>query len=210
MASKGDFHCHSTASDGVLSPTELIKLAYDQGVRVMALTDHDSTEGIMEARRAVPPDLTLIPGVEMGTDIPGAEVHMLGLFLEPDNPELQEILGKLRDGRLGRGEGIVGKLREMGLKISCPYRSPLLRSPKPLPRSSKSPKSRRHSRRPFNQPRRNPSEHYLRHQRPRKTRSIHLSRCPPKQKPKRNRIFVMRIARVAPLRRTRPCTKPVF
>ena len=118
MVSKGDFHCHSTASDGVLSPTELIKLAYDQGVRVVALTDHDSTEGVAEARQAVPSDLTLIPGVEMGTDIPGAEVHMLGLFLEPNNPELQQILKKLRDGRLGRGEGIVKKLREMGLNIS--------------------------------------------------------------------------------------------
>ncbi len=118
MVPKADFHCHSTASDGVLSPTDLIKLAYDQGVRVMALTDHDSTEGIAEARRAAPSDLTLIPGVEMGTDIPGAEVHMLGLYLEPDNVELQQILKKLRDGRLGRGEGIVKKLREMGLKIS--------------------------------------------------------------------------------------------
>ncbi len=118
MVSRGDFHCHSTASDGVLSPTELIKLAYDEGVRVFALTDHDSTEGIAEARQATPSDMTLIPGVEMGTDIPGAEVHMLGLYLEPDNAELQQILKKLRDGRLGRGEGIVKKLREMGLKIS--------------------------------------------------------------------------------------------
>ena len=118
MVSRGDFHCHSTASDGVLSPTELIKLAYEQGVRVMALTDHDSTEGIEEARGAVEPDFTLIPGVELGTDIPGAEVHMLGLFLNPDQPELQEILKKLRDGRLGRGEGIVKKLQEMGKEIS--------------------------------------------------------------------------------------------
>ena len=118
MVSRGDFHCHSTASDGVLSPTELIKLAYEQGVRVMALTDHDSTEGIEEARAASEPDFTLIPGVELGTDIPGAEVHMLGLFLDPDQPELQEILKKLRNGRLGRGEGIVKKLQEMGKEIT--------------------------------------------------------------------------------------------
>ena len=118
MVSRGDFHCHSTASDGVLSPTDLIKLAYKQGVRVMALTDHDSTEGLEEARAAIEPDFTLIPGVELGTDIPGAEVHMLGLFLDPDQPELQEILKKLRDGRLGRGEGIVKKLQEMGKEIS--------------------------------------------------------------------------------------------
>ena len=118
MVSRGDFHCHSTASDGVLSPADLVKLAYEQGVRVMALTDHDSTEGLAEARAAIEPDFTLIPGVELGTDIPGAEVHMLGLFLDPDQPELQEILKKLRDGRLGRGEGIVKKLEEMGNKIS--------------------------------------------------------------------------------------------
>lgn len=118
MVSRGDFHCHSTASDGVLSPTDLIKLAYEQGVRVMALTDHDSTEGLEEARAAIEPDFTLIPGVELGTDIPGAEVHMLGLFLDPDQPELQEILKKLRDGRLGRGEGMVTKLQEMGKEIT--------------------------------------------------------------------------------------------
>ncbi|MCH8008748.1 MAG: PHP domain-containing protein [Chloroflexi bacterium] len=118
MVSRGDFHCHSTASDGVLSPADLVKLAYEQGVRVMALTDHDSTEGLAEARAAIEPDFTLIPGVELGTDIPGAEVHMLGLFLNPGQPELQEILKKLRDGRLGRGEGIVKKLEEMGNKIS--------------------------------------------------------------------------------------------
>ncbi len=118
MVSKGDFHCHSTASDGILSPVELVKLAYEQGVRVMALTDHDSTEGLEEARGAIEPDFTLIPGVELGTDIPGAEIHMLGLFLDPDQPELQEILKKLRDGRLGRGEGIVKKLQEMGKEIS--------------------------------------------------------------------------------------------
>ena len=118
MVSRGDFHCHSTASDGVLSPADLVKLAYEQGVRVMALTDHDSTEGLAEARAAIEPDFTLIPGVELGTDIPGAEVHMLGLFLNPGQPELPEILKKLRDGRLGRGEGIVKKLQEMGKEIS--------------------------------------------------------------------------------------------
>ena len=118
MVSRGDFHCHSTASDGVLSPADLVKLAYEQGVRVMALTDHDSTEGLEEARAAIEPDFTLIPGVELGTDIPGAEIHMLGLFLDPAQPELQEILKKLRDGRLGRGEGIVKKLQEMGKEIS--------------------------------------------------------------------------------------------
>src|SRR5436190_1007798 len=81
MPSKGDFHTHSTASDGILSPTDLVNLAASGGVRYHALTDHDSTEGIAEARAASAklPGHILIPGVEMGTDIEGAEVHMLGL-----------------------------------------------------------------------------------------------------------------------------------
>jgi predicted metal-dependent phosphoesterase TrpH len=119
MPSKGDFHTHSTASDGVLTPTQLVDLAYSQGVRYHALTDHDSTEGIAEARAAAAKydGYMLIPGVEMGTDIEGAEVHMLGLFLSPDDPELQSILARLREGRLGRGRGIVEKLRAMGIMI---------------------------------------------------------------------------------------------
>ena len=119
MRSKGDFHTHSTASDGVLSPTELVDLAASQGVVYHALTDHDSTEGIAEARIAAAKHsgYTLISGVEMGTDIEGAEVHMLGLYLDPDDAELQSMLTRLRAGRLDRGHGIVEKLRGMGIMI---------------------------------------------------------------------------------------------
>ena len=119
MASKGDFHTHSTASDGVLTPTQLVDLAARQGVKYHALTDHDSTEGIAEARTAAAkhPGYVLIPGVEMGTDIEGAEVHMLGLYLDPGDDELQRLLTKLREGRVGRGYGIVEKLRGMGIMI---------------------------------------------------------------------------------------------
>src|SRR3989337_2544611 len=108
MACRTDFHLHSTASDGILSPAELVRLVYEQGVRVMALTDHDSTEGVAEARRAAAEysDLTLIPGIEMGTDIPGGEVHVLGYFLEPEDGELQGTLRRLRESRRGRGEGM--------------------------------------------------------------------------------------------------------
>src|SRR3990172_11192948 len=119
MASKGDFHTHSTASDGVLTPTQLVDLVASQGVQYHALTDHDSTEGIAEAREAGKKhaDYTLIPGVEMGTDIEGAEVHMLGLYLSPADDELQRMLKKLRHGRGGRGFGMVEKLRGMGIMI---------------------------------------------------------------------------------------------
>src|SRR6476620_3608867 len=117
MRSKGDFHTHSTASDGVLSPTELVDLVASQGVQYHALTDHDSTEGIAEARIAAAkhPGYVLIPGVEMGSDIDGAEVHMLGLFLDPADAALQAMLSELREGRVARGRGMVEKLRGMGI-----------------------------------------------------------------------------------------------
>lgn len=120
MSSKADFHCHSTASDGALAPPDVVRLAYEQGVRILALTDHDSTEGVAEARRAAAayPDLTLVPGVEFGTDIAGGEVHVLGLFLEPDNSELQSTLSRLREGRVGRGRGMVEKLRALGYDVT--------------------------------------------------------------------------------------------
>ena len=120
MGSRADFHCHSTASDDVLSPTALVRLAHEQGVRIMALTDHDSTEGVAEARAAAAPfgDFSLIPGVEMGTDIPGAEVHVLGYFLSPENAELSEMLRELRESRLLRGQRMVERLQEMGLDVT--------------------------------------------------------------------------------------------
>jgi len=120
MPSRADFHSHSTASDGARAPAEVVRLAYEQGVRVLALTDHDSTEGVAEARRAAAayPDFTLVPGVEFGTDIAGGEVHVLGLFLEPDHSELQSTLRRLREGRVGRALGMVEKLRAMGFDIT--------------------------------------------------------------------------------------------
>lgn len=116
---RGDFHTHSTASDGRLSPAELVDLAASQGVVYQALTDHDSTQGIAEARIAAArhSGFTLIPGVEFGTDIEGAEVHMLGLYLYPEDAELQTVLASLREGRVDRGEAIVNKLRELGMMI---------------------------------------------------------------------------------------------
>jgi predicted metal-dependent phosphoesterase TrpH len=98
----------------------VINLAYEQGVRVLSLTDHDSTEGVPEAREAAGafPDFTLIPGVEFGTDIPGGEVHVLGYYLYPEDPQLQAALARFREGRRGRGEGMVKKLQELGLNVT--------------------------------------------------------------------------------------------
>ena len=119
MSSRADLHTHSNFSDGILTPTALVDLAVSRGVEVMALTDHDSIEGIPEAVQAASrhPGFTLIPGVEMSTDIPGAEVHVLGYFVDPNDALLQEELAELRNSRRDRGRRMVEKLRDLGIDI---------------------------------------------------------------------------------------------
>jgi predicted metal-dependent phosphoesterase TrpH len=120
MTCRADFHTHSTASDGVLTPTQLVDLGVSRGVQIMALTDHDSVEGVAEAQRAAArhPGFTLVPGVEVSTDIPGNEVHVLGYFLDPEHPELLATLKRLRDSRLERGRRMVQKLHDLGYDIA--------------------------------------------------------------------------------------------
>ncbi len=117
--SSGDFHTHSNRSDGVLPPAELVRLAAARGVRLMALTDHDSMEGVPEALAAAnETGLRLIPGIEMSTDIPGDEAHVLGYFLDPDNATLQAELRRMREARFDRGRRMVEKLAALGIVIS--------------------------------------------------------------------------------------------
>ena len=86
MGSKGDFHLHSTASDGVHSPTWVMETAAARGVRALSLTDHDTTDGLDEARRAAARlGLRLIPGMELSTDYQGADVHLLAYVFDPSN-----------------------------------------------------------------------------------------------------------------------------
>lgn len=120
MASRADLHTHSTFSDGVLTPTELVDFAYRRGVRILALTDHDVTDGLPEALAAAQgyPDLTLIPGIEMSTDVPGNEVHVLGHFIDWRDRTFQEELARLRDSRLNRARRMVEKLRQLGKPVA--------------------------------------------------------------------------------------------
>lgn len=114
-----DCHLHSSRSDGVHSPTALVDLAAAQGVRVMALTDHDTLDGIAEARTAVArhPGMRLIPGVELSCDVPGTEVHMLGLFVDPEHQPLLTALDRMQRTRVSRGERIVEALRSLGAPV---------------------------------------------------------------------------------------------
>jgi predicted metal-dependent phosphoesterase TrpH len=119
MTSQGDFHTHSTFSDGRLTPTELVDLAYRNGVRIMALTDHDIVDGLPEAFEAAAryPDFTLVPGIEMSTDIQGGEVHILGHFIDWENEPFRERLAQLQESRLNRARGMVRKLAELGKPV---------------------------------------------------------------------------------------------
>lgn len=114
----GDFHLHTTASDGVHSPSRVVEMAAARGVRHLAITDHDTTDGIAEAvvaaRRL---GLQLVPGIELSTDLGPADVHLLGYGFQVDAPELQAFLSWQRDGRLGRTRKIVEILAEHGMPL---------------------------------------------------------------------------------------------
>lgn len=114
-----DLHLHTLASDGRLSPTELVNLIASKGVTVAAISDHDTTEGVEEATRAAKahPDLEIIPAIELSTDIPGDEIHMLGYFLQYEDEEFQKILSRFREGRLERGKMMVEKLAALGKPV---------------------------------------------------------------------------------------------
>lgn len=119
MAISVDLHMHTTASDGRLTPTELVDLTASKGLRTISVTDHDTTNGLEEAHRAVKqkPGMRLIPGIELSCDVPGGEVHMLGYFIDIEDAGFQNMLAEFREGRLARGVGMVQKLAEFGLHI---------------------------------------------------------------------------------------------
>jgi 3',5'-nucleoside bisphosphate phosphatase len=117
---KIDLHLHTTASDGLMSPAQLVKLASDIGMDIIAVTDHDTVNGVvpaLDAVKALNTTLAVIPGVEINTDVPKAEVHMLGYFVDYNNDELLENLIELRSSRETRAMQMVEKLNKLGLKI---------------------------------------------------------------------------------------------
>jgi predicted metal-dependent phosphoesterase TrpH len=114
-----DLHLHTTESDGRLKPAELVKLAKARGLEVIAITDHDSVGGIDEAVKEsinwAP--LTVIPGVEINTDLSSGELHVLGYFLDYKNAELVTMLESIRESRIGRASKMVGKLGQLGMPV---------------------------------------------------------------------------------------------
>ena len=114
-----DLHLHSNKSDGRLTPTALVQLAHQGGVRRMALTDHDTTDGVDEAIAAgAALGVEVIPGVELGTDSRSGDMHMLGLFLDHHDAAFQATMAQFREGRIARVHKIVANLAEVGVTIS--------------------------------------------------------------------------------------------
>ena len=116
---KADLHLHSTASDGRHSPEELVRMAASRGVEVIGITDHDTVDGIPAALEAAKsfPKLRVIPGVEISTDVPHGEVHMLGYFIDYADPGLTKKLAELRNSRKERAQKMIDKLATMGVEI---------------------------------------------------------------------------------------------
>lgn len=120
MTVEVDLHLHTQASDGTLSPTELVDLCAERGLKTIAVSDHDSTEGLSEAYAAARkhPGLEIIPAIELSTDVPGSEIHVLGYFIDTADITFQQTLTRFREGRYERGRLMVEKLVELGYSIT--------------------------------------------------------------------------------------------
>lgn len=113
-----DLHVHTTASDGQLSPTEVVHKALELGLTAIAITDHDTIEGIAEALEAAGgTSLEVIPAVEISAEMPRDEVHVLGYYVAYQDPSLCSRLTLFRDLRLKRAQRIMAKLAQMGMPL---------------------------------------------------------------------------------------------
>ena len=119
-----DLHCHSTASDGTLTPAELVRAGVDAGLDVMAITDHDTTGGWEPAAAARPDHLRLVRGAELSCRWRGPDLrwpialHLLAYLFDPAEPRLAADLARLRRDREQRAEQIVNRLRADGVPIT--------------------------------------------------------------------------------------------
>lgn len=114
-----DLHNHTTASDGLHSPQDVVKMAKEAGLRAIALTDHDTVAGIDEAQAAGKRwDVEVVSGVEVSTVYEGQDIHILGYAVDHRNPVFLERLERLRNTRDLRNRMIIDKLNELGISIT--------------------------------------------------------------------------------------------
>ena len=114
-----DLHSHSNRSDGTLAPAEVMQLAASRDLAGVALTDHDTFDGLAEAAtEAAEIGIELVPGIEFSAEYDDASLHILGYWVDPDDPAIETELLRLTATRFRRGEMIVEKLRELGFDVS--------------------------------------------------------------------------------------------
>ncbi|MGH9870506.1 MAG: PHP domain-containing protein [Candidatus Polarisedimenticolia bacterium] len=118
MPIEADLHTHSHHSDGLLTPAELVASAAAAGLSLLALTDHDTVDGIREARASAPPGLEVLGGAELSSSWKSREIHLLVYGLDPDDVALREALEPLRQERRRRAERIVQKLNKAGVPVT--------------------------------------------------------------------------------------------
>ncbi|PJF31518.1 MAG: hypothetical protein CUN51_04095 [Candidatus Thermofonsia Clade 1 bacterium] len=113
-----DLHLHSTASDGALTPAEVVQAALKQRLQAIALTDHDTAEGILPAQAAAQGTaLRVLSGIELSAEEDGAERHMLGYTFDPTHEALRTLLCRLKAGRVARIHAILEKLARLGVSL---------------------------------------------------------------------------------------------
>jgi predicted metal-dependent phosphoesterase TrpH len=114
-----DLHTHSTASDGTMRPAELIKYAKQKGLSAIALTDHDTIDGIGEAIEAgIHENIEVVPGIEINSLYNDLELHIVGLYIDYTNKELNDLCKLLRNEREKRNEKLINRLNEIGFNIT--------------------------------------------------------------------------------------------
>ena len=119
MANKIDLHTHTTASDGTLTPTELVAHARELGLSAVAITDHDTMNGVAEAQTAGERlGVEVIPGMEISTDYRGEDTHVLGYGMDINAPALREVLDWVIEDRRRRNEKIAERMHRDGIDVS--------------------------------------------------------------------------------------------
>lgn len=114
-----DLHVHTNASDGYYAPRQVVEMALQLGMRALAIADHDSTDGVAEAQEAADSTpLEIVPAVEINAEFARTELHILGYYIDCQSPWLQDMLQRLRDGRLSRAQQMVKRLARIGLPLS--------------------------------------------------------------------------------------------
>ena len=114
-----DLHTHSSVSDGTDTPTQLVRKAAAEGLDVLGLTDHDTFDGLREARLAAESvGVVVLPGIEMSCQLEGASVHLLGYGCNPHFEELLDELARVRVGRTGRLPEMLTKLADLGMPLT--------------------------------------------------------------------------------------------